>query len=77
MELNIIKQVLQDAFPDAQVEVKGDGYHHEVVVVSNDFEGQSLVVRQQSIYKLFAEQIQSGELHALTIKAKTPEEWRT
>lgn len=75
MELNKIQQVLQEAFPNAKIKVDGDGYHYEVIVISDAFENLSLVARQQSIYKLFTKQIQSGELHALSIKAKTPAEW--
>lgn len=74
MDLNTIKQILEGAFPEAEIEVKGDGYHHEVIIISPTFENQSLVARQQRVYKLFTKQIESGELHALSIKAKTPAE---
>lgn len=77
MELEKLSQLISDAFPDAKVEVKGDGYHYEVLVVSQSFENQSLVQRQKSVYAAVTPHIQSGELHALSIKAKTPQEWQS
>ncbi len=76
MDIEELKKLVVEAFPSATVEVTGDGYHHEVIVVSEIFENQSLVNRQKSIYKVLSSQIQSGELHALSIKAKTPAEWQ-
>lgn len=52
----------------------GDGEtHFNVKVVSNEFEGKSLIKRHRLIYDLLQEELQSG-LHALSIVAKTPSE---
>jgi acid stress-induced BolA-like protein IbaG/YrbA len=77
MELEKLKQLIETAIPTATVEVKGDGYHFEVLVVSDQFQNQSTLVRQKSVYAAVSTQIQSGELHALSITAKTPEEWQS
>lgn len=55
--------------------VKGsDGEtHFNVKVVSEEFEGKSLVKRHRLIYGLLQDELQSG-LHALSIVAKTPSE---
>ncbi len=53
------------------VEVAGDGYHFEVYVVSDEFEGKRAVARQQMVYAAVQAEIASGELHALSIKTKT------
>ncbi|KAL0320914.1 UNVERIFIED_CONTAM: SufE-like protein 1, chloroplastic/mitochondrial [Sesamum radiatum] len=55
--------------------VKGsDGEtHFNVKVVSEEFEGKSLVKRHRLIYSLLQDELQSG-LHALSIVAKTPSE---
>ncbi|KAI3466386.1 hypothetical protein Pfo_023049 [Paulownia fortunei] len=55
--------------------VKGsDGEtHFNVNVVSEEFEGKSLVKRHRMIYSLLQDELQSG-LHALSIVAKTPSE---
>nr|GMD57446.1 sufE-like protein 1, chloroplastic/mitochondrial [Ipomoea batatas] len=47
--------------------------HFNVRVVSEKFEGKSLVKRHRLIYDLLQEELQSG-LHALSIIAKTPSE---
>ncbi|KAL3508324.1 hypothetical protein ACH5RR_027725 [Cinchona calisaya] len=47
--------------------------HFNVQVVSEDFEGKSLVKRHRLIYSLLQEELQNG-LHALSIVAKTPSE---
>ncbi|CAG8454878.1 15991_t:CDS:2 [Acaulospora morrowiae] len=47
--------------------------HFRVSVVSENFEGKSLLQRHQIIYKLLDEELKAG-LHALSIKAKTPKE---
>ncbi|KAK7349472.1 hypothetical protein VNO77_06863 [Canavalia gladiata] len=52
----------------------GDGEtHYNLKVVSEEFEGKSLVKRHRLIYSLLQEELQSG-LHALSIVAKTPSE---
>lgn len=47
--------------------------HFAVEIVSEFFDGLSLVKRHQLVYTLLAEQMQSG-IHALQINAKTPSE---
>ncbi|KAL9678101.1 hypothetical protein QQ045_015940 [Rhodiola kirilowii] len=47
--------------------------HFNVKIVSDKFEGKSLVKRHRLIYELLQEELQSG-LHALSIVAKTPSE---
>ena len=70
---DVIK-LIQDAFPDAQVSVEGDGYKYETTVVSTAFKGLSTLKRHQSVYAAVDSAIASGDLHALTIHAKTPDE---
>uniref|UniRef100_A0A1J3K7T9 SufE-like protein, chloroplastic n=1 Tax=Noccaea caerulescens TaxID=107243 RepID=A0A1J3K7T9_NOCCA len=47
--------------------------HFNVRIVSDGFQGKSLVKRHRMIYDLLQEELQSG-LHALSIVAKTPAE---
>ncbi|KAJ8444766.1 hypothetical protein Cgig2_011728 [Carnegiea gigantea] len=47
--------------------------HFNLKIVSNEFEGKSLVKRHRMIYGLLQDELQSG-LHALSIIAKTPSE---
>ena len=65
---------IRAALPDAQVEAAGADCAFEVLVVSPQLEGQSTVVRQRMLLALFAAELGSGELHALSVRAKTPAE---
>lgn len=70
-----IKNVLKDETGINSVVVTGDGYHFEVVVVSDVFDGLSRVARQQLIYDKLNPWILSGELHAISLKTYTQSEW--
>ena len=48
---------------------------HAGVVVSAEFAGMNRVQRQQHVYRILTEKLASGELHAISFKTLTPEEW--
>jgi len=54
--------------------VTGDGSHFEAVVVSPAFAGLTPIKKQRLVMDTVREQLASGELHALSIKALTPAE---
>lgn len=58
------------------VKVEGDGYHYNLTLVSDAFQGKSKVARQQWVYKLLNDFITSGQLHAVNMQTWTEEEWR-
>ncbi len=74
MEINRVKEIVLAVAPNANVRVEGEGCSLSIVVVSEQFEGQSLLNRQRSLMAAFREPLASGELHALSVKAYTPEE---
>ncbi len=74
METDKVKALIEAGLPGAKVEVTGDGRHFEATVVSEAFEGKSLIQRHRMVMATVNEQIASDELHALSIKAKTPAE---
>ena len=53
----------------------GDGSHFEAVVVSEAFAGMSPIQKQRLVMAAVRQQIDSGELHALSIKTFTPQQW--
>ena len=75
METSEIKKLIEDGIANAEAIVTGDGGKYEATVVSSAFEGLSMLKEHQLVYMTVNAQIASGELHALTIKAYTPEEW--
>jgi BolA protein len=85
MTTDIIKQKLEQAFKPTLIEIidnsadhaghagnKGGG-HYYVTLVSDAFEGKSLVQRHQSVYQALGEMMKD-EIHALGINALTPSE---
>lgn len=54
--------------------VTGDGQHFEAVVVSAEFAGKSRIQRHQLVYQTLGDRMR-GEIHALSMKTYTPEEW--
>jgi acid stress-induced BolA-like protein IbaG/YrbA len=58
-----------------QLELDGDGQHFEALVVSAEFAGMNRVQRQQRVYQTLRAELASGELHAISFKTLTPEEW--
>lgn len=75
METSEVQRLIEAGLPGAQVTVTGDGSHFQAVVISQDFEGKSLVAQQKMVMATVTAQITSGALHALSIKAYTPEKW--
>ncbi len=69
-----VAKLIEDGIPDAKVSVAGDGYKYETTVISETFAGLNTLKRHQAVYAAVNSAITSGELHALTITAKTPDE---
>lgn len=63
-----IKRCIEEAIPDAKVEVRpGSDRHYEISVVSASFEGQSRVKQQQRVYASITD-LMSGDqapIHAI------------
>ena len=70
-----IKQLILAGMPCEHLELDGDGQHFEALVVSAEFTGKNRVQRQQRVYQTLRDKLATGELHALSFKTLTPEEW--
>ena len=77
LETQQIETWIAAGLPCELVAVQGDGQHFEAVIVSAEFAGLSRVKRQQCINAILKARFDSGELHALSMKTLTPEEWNT
>ena len=69
-----IQQLLEDAFPGAQVkavDMTGGGDHWNVTVVAKEFEGLSLVEQHQLVYKALGD-LMKNEIHALALNTHCP-----
>ncbi len=75
--IDYIKEKLGQELSEAKIEVvdlTGTNNHFAVEVVSPAFESKSLIQRHQMVYRVLNEKISTGEIHALSITAKTPKE---
>ena len=75
LETKQIESWIAAGLPCEFVAVQGDGQHFEAVIVSSEFVGLNRVKRQQRINAVLKARFDSGELHALSMKTLTPEEW--
>jgi len=75
MDSKELQALLESEYNFQELHVKGEGSHYEVIAVADMFVGMNRVKKQQTIYAPLNEHIASNSIHALTIKAYTPEEW--
>jgi BolA protein len=61
------------AMTSGRLEPQSPETHFKILVASSEFSGLSRVQRQRRIYDLLATELKTG-LHALTLRALTPEE---
>ncbi|MBP9726376.1 MAG: BolA family transcriptional regulator [Gammaproteobacteria bacterium] len=71
-----LKQWILDHLNCDYIEVSGDGRHFDAVIVSDKFLGLNTLKRQQCVYACLGNKISSGEVHALTMKTLTNNEWQ-
>jgi acid stress-induced BolA-like protein IbaG/YrbA len=70
-----VKAGIQAGLACEHLEVAGDGQHFQALIVSREFEGRSRVQRHQLVYAALGERMRE-EIHALSMKTLTPQEWR-
>jgi acid stress-induced BolA-like protein IbaG/YrbA len=75
MEASEVKKCIEQGIAGAEATVTADGSKYTAIVVAAEFEGKTMIAEQKMVYAAVNEHIQSGAIHALTIKAYTPEEW--
>ncbi|MEI6897514.1 MAG: BolA/IbaG family iron-sulfur metabolism protein [Psychromonas sp.] len=76
MNIEIIKAKLESALELQECIVKGENGNYQVIAVAEFFIDMSRIKKQQAIYAPLTEEIASNAIHALTIKALTPDEWQ-
>ncbi len=71
-----IERRITSALPDAKVSVRdltGGGDHYQVEVISTAFVGKAPVMRHRMVYGSLKD-VLGGDLHALALTTRTPEE---
>jgi acid stress-induced BolA-like protein IbaG/YrbA len=69
-----VRQYILDNLQCEHVEVAGDGHHFEAVIVSEAFAGKNRVQQHQVVYRALGDRMRE-EIHALSMKTLTPQEW--
>ncbi len=69
-----IRKNIEQGMTATEVRVEGDGQHFEALVVSAEFAGKNRVQRHQRVFQTLGDRMR-GEIHALSMKTYTPEEW--
>lgn len=70
-----LKSYIAEGLPCEHLEVLGDdGQHFEAVIVSSQFQGMRSVQRHQKVYAVLGDRMRE-EIHALSMKTLTPDEW--
>lgn len=75
MQPDYIKSLIEAGLPGSEVQVSGDGTHFDAVVIAEDFRGKSLLAKHRLVYSTLGD-LMGGAIHALSIRAYTPDEWR-
>ena len=75
MEPSAIADLIEVGFDQALVRVASDdNTHFEALVVAAEFVGKRPIARHQMVYKTLGSLV-GNEIHALSIKALTPDEF--
>jgi acid stress-induced BolA-like protein IbaG/YrbA len=75
MQPEQVEKIIAAGLPCEHLQVAGDGHHFEALIVSAEFAGKNRMQRQQRVNEVLRQHFNSGELHALSMKTQTPEEW--
>ena len=74
VEPESIEQSIRAGLAVTHVAVTGDGAHFEAVIVSPKFAGLNRVRQHQLVYAALGDRMRE-EIHALSMKTFSPEEW--
>ncbi|KAF1858478.1 hypothetical protein Lal_00014993 [Lupinus albus] len=71
----LIHGYIKNGLECTHLEVEGDGQHFSAVIVSPAFAGKSRIQRHQIVYAALGDRMRA-EIHALSMKTLTPDEYQ-
>jgi monothiol glutaredoxin len=71
-----VEALIIAAYPDAKIYIVGEGCNLEIAVVSEQFNGATMIKQHQGVMEALSSALASGRLHAVTLKTHTPEQWQ-
>lgn len=72
----LVKSYIAAGLDCTHLQVEGDGQHFTAVIVSPAFAGKRLIQRHQLVYAALGDRMRE-EIHALSMKTLTPDEFQT
>jgi acid stress-induced BolA-like protein IbaG/YrbA len=69
-----VRDFIAAGLPCVHLEVEGDGRHFFATIVSAEFAGLTRIKRHQRVYAALGDRMRE-QIHALSMKTLTPEEW--
>ncbi|MCY7308591.1 MAG: BolA/IbaG family iron-sulfur metabolism protein [Rhodoferax sp.] len=76
MTADELKAIITAGLDCEYCSLDGDGRHWFATIVSSAFTGQRAVQRHKLVYATLGAKIHTDEVHALSMKTLTPQEWR-
>lgn len=70
-----VKALIEQGMDAVEVLVEGGDGKFQVTIVSGQFDGLSLVKKQQLVYSCLNDNIRDGSIHAVSMNTFTPAEW--
>jgi len=73
-----LKRMIQDAFPDAEIEIRAlaeDDDHYSAKIVSEQFRDRNRIQQHQMVYEALKGRMGEG-LHALSLQTAVPDRAR-
>ena len=70
----LVKNYIAAGLDCSHLDVEGDGQHFKAVIVSSAFAGKRLLQRHQLVYAALGDRMRE-EIHALSMRTLTPEEF--
>ena len=74
MDPKEIQSMIEVGLASSYVSVDGDGTHFEAVIVSDEFEGKTLLERHKIVYGVLGDAMKE-RIHALSLKTYTKDQW--
>lgn len=74
-----LKTKIETLAPGTQAEIldlTGTQDHYQAIIISPLFEGKMMIDQHRLVYELLQSEVNSGEVHALTLKTYTPEQYQ-
>ena len=75
MTADELRSIIANGLPCEHVQVEGDGRHWSAVIVSTAFHGKRPIQRHQLVYAALGDRMRE-EIHALSMKTLTPDEYQ-